>query len=528
MGQDDGCFNFVTVLTTGAGPSLESDAAFCLELLLSYGGRMLRHKKFPGIPRLAMLNCLKAFPDLWHPSHLVLCSVSGRCRTCGLCARLFSEIAAMNRILLSVALFALSIGPVLAQDYVYEAKRTSSAPTIDGFLTGTSEWADASTTGTDWSLVKSGTLDQAHNRFQMMWDDAGLYILHQVDAGEWQAGRGLGDIEFDYWYLNLFFDPNTDGESNDQTAPTDTGVDGYQFAFNQPLGQSSYAQDKPDLGLFQEAHVNAIFGNQGWDSARQTDRFFTGAHVEQTMSSDEVFGFTEIFLPWANFNAADPEYYSHLGDSGLYHPQAPADGDEWYFNMARQRFNSAESAAWLPPSGFFGGTGSRPHGLLRFVNGDVVFACDINLDGVCSAIDIDTMAAAIANGDLDLRLDLSGDGMVDSVDKDFLIEDPTMFFTYYGDSNLDGEFNSSDFVAVFTTGEYEDEIAGNSSWETGDWTGDAEFDSGDFVQAFQAGGYEGGARVAAVAIPEPSSCVLFFLGVLILGLRRKFAGDLGQ
>ena len=28
-------------------------------------------------------------------------------------------------------------------------------------------------------------------------------------------------------------------------------------------------------------------------------------------------------------------------------------------------------------------------------------------------------------------------------------EDPSVAFTYFGDANLDGEFNSSDFVQVF-------------------------------------------------------------------------------
>ena len=58
-----------------------------------------------------------------------------------------------------------------------------------------------------------------------------------------------------------------------------------------------------------------------------------------------------------------------------------------------------------------------------------------------------------------------------------------------GDANLDGGFDSSDLVAVFQTGEYEDGIAGNSVWADGDWNGDGEFDSSDIVTAFQAGRY---------------------------------------
>ena len=58
-------------------------------------------------------------------------------------------------------------------------------------------------------------------------------------------------------------------------------------------------------------------------------------------------------------------------------------------------------------------------------------------------------------------------------------------------------FDSSDFVAVFQAGEYEDGIAGNSTFEEGDWNGDGDFDSSDFVFAFRGGHYQREAAVAA-------------------------------
>lgn len=36
--------------------------------------------------------------------------------------------------------------------------------------------------------------------------------------------------------------------------------------------------------------------------------------------------------------------------------------------------------------------------------------------------------------------------------------------TYFGDATLDGEFNSGDFVAAFTAGQYEDALPGDSTW----------------------------------------------------------------
>ena len=84
--------------------------------------------------------------------------------------------------------------------------------------------------------------------------------------------------------------------------------------------------------------------------------------------------------------------------------------------------------------------------------------------------------------------DVSADSLVNQSDRSVWVED--LKSTYFGDANLDGEFNSTDFVTVFIAGEYEDGVDGNSVWETGDWNGDGDFNTTDFVLAFQSGGYE--------------------------------------
>ena len=56
-----------------------------------------------------------------------------------------------------------------------------------------------------------------------------------------------------------------------------------------------------------------------------------------------------------------------------------------------------------------------------------------------------------------------------------------------GDSNHDRVFDSSDLVAVFKAGKYEDDSNGNATFNEGDWNHDGNFDSGDLVLAFQAG-----------------------------------------
>ena len=115
---------------------------------------------------------------------------------------------------------------------------------------------------------------------------------------------------------NLFFDPNTDGEPNENTEVFGTSIDGYQLAFNQPLGISEINAITQTAGLHSEAHVNALFGNQG-----RSFSGFAGLEMKQTTSVDENFGYSELFIPWNNFDATDPA--DGAVDIGLYHPEAP-------------------------------------------------------------------------------------------------------------------------------------------------------------------------------------------------------------
>jgi hypothetical protein len=100
-----------------------------------------------------------------------------------------------------------------------------------------------------------------------------------------------------------------------------------------------------------------------------------------------------------------------------------------------------------------------------------------------------------------------------------LIENPMPdgFNTYFGDSNLDGEFSSADFVTVFAAGKYE--TGAEAGWDAGDWNGDMIFDSSDFVTAFSGGGYELGPRAAVASVPEPISLLAVTLP-LVFCCRR--------
>lgn len=115
---------------------------------------------------------------------------------------------------------------------------------------------------------------------------------------------------------------------------------------------------------------------------------------------------------------------------------------------------------------------------------------DFNDDGLVDASDFVLLDAAITLNSYDPWLDVTFDGRLDHEDRVHWVKN--LFHSYIGDANLDGEFNSGDLIAVFQSGEYEDDLVGNSTWFTGDWNGDGEFDTSDFIAAFQDGGYEKG------------------------------------
>ena len=114
-------------------------------------------------------------------------------------------------------------------------------------------------------------------------------------------------------------------------------------------------------------------------------------------------------------------------------------------------------------------------------------AFDSTNDGALDETDINALCAAIHSFPSDI-FDYNGDGMIDRQDLVSLVRDG--LGTHFGDANLDGSFNSTDLIRVFAAGEYEDGIAGNSTWSEGDWNCDGEFDTSDLIWAFADGGYE--------------------------------------
>lgn len=154
-------------------------------------------------------------------------------------------------------------------------------------------------------------------------------------------------------------------------------------------------------------------------------------------------------------------------------------------------------------------------------------AGDFDFDGQFDIDDVNALNKAIVEQSEDTLFDLDGSGVLDEDDLYFWVKD--IKITSFGDADLDGEFNSSDFVVVFTQGEYEDGIDFNSGWDEGDWNADLDFDSSDFVVAFQDGGYE--LPAATVIVPEPMGFapIGFAIAVfLALFARRRQSAVVGE
>jgi hypothetical protein len=148
---------------------------------------------------------------------------------------------------------------------------------------------------------------------------------------------------------------------------------------------------------------------------------------------------------------------------------------------------------------------------------DDTVAGDFNGSGALDAADIDDLTVQVAGGTNPAAYDLNADSLVNGGDISVWVKD--LFNSWIGDANLDGQFNSSDLVAVLASGTYEVDV--DSVWSSGDFNGDRRTNSGDLVAALSDGGYEAGPRAAVQAVPEPSAAVLLGLACGLIAIVRR-------
>lgn len=134
------------------------------------------------------------------------------------------------------------------------------------------------------------------------------------------------------------------------------------------------------------------------------------------------------------------------------------------------------------------------------------------------AYDIDFLYTKFgASGDL-WQYDLNVDGVVNTTDVDLMIR--SLLHSEYGDANLDGRVNASDFNML--AGNFG---LGNQGFATGDFTGDGIVDSTDFNRFAQNYGfiYMAPAPSAALGsvVPEPASMSVILAGLAMVARRNR-------
>lgn len=82
-----------------------------------------------------------------------------------------------------------------------------------------------------------------------------------------------------------------------------------------------------------------------------------------------------------------------------------------------------------------------------------------------TANDIDVLSIAVREQNTDRRFDLNKDDHINLADRHYWVKE--LKKTWFGDTNLDGEFNTSDLVAAFQSGKYEGDNQ-SAPWTNGD------------------------------------------------------------
>ena len=421
------------------------------------------------------------------------------------------------RRLLCAAIVLCTAATGFAQDEIVASfQYTSSAPTIDG-MGDDAVWANATTQPfEDFFELPGDSPDEGDGdlevSFKALWDDANLYLYVEVtddeiineDSLNWQDDS----VEF---YIDA---QNLDVE-NFQPDMIDIETDEEQrFPAYQITGIAGCNIDEICGERIRDDSTSVFtWGINSYDRGDPTfeedDELVTyprGADTSVSLIDGNTWTY-EVAFPWeALFDT--PENIKERGSMGF--GMAINDDDDEGGRDAQWMWQTEAGDLWnrsdtFPSVELIGGA-------------DDGVAGDFNDNGERDPGDLDLLAAAMdAN---DAAFDLNDDGQTNQADRQVWLE--TLSNTYYGDSNFDGEFNSSDFVAVFGAAKYETGQPAN--WSEGDWNGDGVFSSSDFVTAFSGGGYEQGARDGGLmTVPEPSGLVLvmMLLGALHFRYRRS-------
>ena len=150
---------------------------------------------------------------------------------------------------------------------------------------------------------------------------------------------------------------------------------------------------------------------------------------------------------------------------------------------------------------------------------------DFDNTGDLAVGDIGSLCSAIQGGLNPADFDLNGDSVVNLDDLQFWVEDESVFGSFLGDVNLDGEVSFADFLVTSTNfGQASENSVENgtpgdhaSLWSQGDMNCDLTVSFADFLVI---SANFGSSNQQATAVPEPSGSMLAAFGLLMLGMVR--------
>ena len=345
-----------------------------------------------------------------------------------------------------------------------------------------------------------------------------------VNGGDAAKVDLLGQFTLTTWVRLKGWNADEDGggSANQRLLAKQAGnatFDGFSWNINPARGGDESGPDNFAMGLF--------VGGLGLDAETPTFGFSfsnedTGADDEWTFLAVSYDGLAEDPVDNTIFYVGDEDdVVAMLGDPGTIEagPTAPTAG------RATLNIGMTDAA----PGNDFSILGFQDDvriydtvltmeqlDVVRRENLEAILEGDFDLDGDLDAVDIDQLSAAVLSGQNDAAFDLNGDAVVDGADRDRWVQE--LKGTWYGDSNLDGEFGTADLVGAFTVGTYE--TGAPAGWAEGDWDGNQLFESADLVTAFIDGGFELGPRAATSAVPEPTSGLLLWAAIAGVCLRR--------
>jgi len=251
------------------------------------------------------------------------------------------------------------------------------------------------------------------------------------------------------------------------------------------------------------AVLDALSVHEVGDHGYQYAESFGGVNFIGTFGAD-IFSWDPVENMWAFFDSSSGD-----GDPGYVGPFYGNDGSG-FFGSSDAMFQDGREINTAADSEFLYATPGAEN--VSGVGG--LYRGDTDQDGDVDAEDIDLLYDHFGSNesrfDVALNFGLAGQADVDAlVQGDNGNHASDLFFTEYGDINLDGDVDALDYLAL------ERGFGADSGWAGGDFNGDHIVDEDDvaiwednlgFVAAATSSG-------TASAVPEPSS---FILGCCVL------------